>query len=173
MSYNRFRYYDPTSTRFISSDPTRLLGGENLYSWPPNPTFWRDPLGRAKVGVGSYTGAGGRGGHHIHAQSAMRSDQNYSKYKATCISQNEMDKRGIDHQAVTNKQRECYKQMAKGARPNTMAEHDKIAEESLIAGGADPAYAKKLAKQSRKQLDEQGVATTRIPWTQVRRASLS
>jgi RHS repeat-associated protein len=45
LHYNRHRYYDPQSGRFISKDPIRLAGGTNLYQYAPNPVGWVDPLG--------------------------------------------------------------------------------------------------------------------------------
>ena len=48
LHYNRFRYYDPSSGRFVSQDPIRLLGGFNLYEYAPNPISWLDPLGLCK-----------------------------------------------------------------------------------------------------------------------------
>lgn len=49
LHYNRHRYYDPDSARYITSDPIGLLGGTNPYQYAPNPTGWVDPLGlRAK-----------------------------------------------------------------------------------------------------------------------------
>ena len=45
LHYNRFRYYDPDVGRFISQDPIRLAGGDNLYAYAPNPTGWVDPFG--------------------------------------------------------------------------------------------------------------------------------
>lgn len=48
LHYNRFRYYDPDIGRFVTQDPIRLSGGENLYAYAPNPAGWMDPLGLAK-----------------------------------------------------------------------------------------------------------------------------
>ena len=48
LHYNRFRYYDPSSGRFVSQDPIGLLGGVNLYEYAPNPISWLDPLGLCK-----------------------------------------------------------------------------------------------------------------------------
>ncbi|ELR64591.1 hypothetical protein C942_02404 [Photobacterium marinum] len=45
LHYNRFRYYDPDSGRFIHQDPIGLLGGLNHYQYAPNPVQWIDPLG--------------------------------------------------------------------------------------------------------------------------------
>lgn len=45
LYYNRFRYYDPDSARYVSSDPISLSGGINTYRYAPNPIGWVDPLG--------------------------------------------------------------------------------------------------------------------------------
>ncbi|MFM0023170.1 RHS repeat-associated core domain-containing protein [Paraburkholderia azotifigens] len=45
LHYNRYRYYDPASGRFVSKDPIGLAGGVNVYQYAPNPVDWIDPLG--------------------------------------------------------------------------------------------------------------------------------
>ncbi|WP_159990758.1 RHS repeat domain-containing protein [Pelistega ratti] len=45
LAYNRFRYYDPESGNYLSSDPIGLLGGEIPYGYVFNPIDWLDPLG--------------------------------------------------------------------------------------------------------------------------------
>jgi len=45
LHYNRHRYYDPHSGRFVSRDPIALYGGNNLHAYAPNPTAWTDPVG--------------------------------------------------------------------------------------------------------------------------------
>ncbi|EOF5101369.1 RHS repeat-associated core domain-containing protein, partial [Salmonella enterica] len=47
--YNRYRYYEPESGRYISADPLKLGAGLNLYAYAPNPLGWIDPLGLAKT----------------------------------------------------------------------------------------------------------------------------
>ncbi|WP_374489827.1 RHS repeat-associated core domain-containing protein, partial [Zoogloea sp.] len=55
LHYNRYRYYDPDTGRFISRDPIGLLGGMNVHAYAPNPVEWVDPLGLAKLGqIGTY-----------------------------------------------------------------------------------------------------------------------
>ncbi|HDR9160264.1 TPA: RHS domain-containing protein [Burkholderia vietnamiensis] len=48
LHYNRHRYYDPSSGRFISKDPIGLAGGINGFQYAPNPIAWIDPLGLAR-----------------------------------------------------------------------------------------------------------------------------
>jgi RHS repeat-associated protein len=50
LYYNRHRYYDPDIERFITQDPIKLDGGENLYIYVPSPIGWIDPLGLARRG---------------------------------------------------------------------------------------------------------------------------
>ncbi|OCG70679.1 hypothetical protein A9G41_04355 [Gilliamella sp. Nev5-1] len=45
LHYNRYRYYDPYTARYISQDPIGLAGGENAYRYVPDPLAWIDPLG--------------------------------------------------------------------------------------------------------------------------------
>ncbi|GAU04771.1 polymorphic toxin type 47 domain-containing protein, partial [Burkholderia stabilis] len=49
LYYNRYRYYDPGTGRFISKDPIGLAGGINVYQYAQNPISWIDPLGLATV----------------------------------------------------------------------------------------------------------------------------
>lgn len=49
LHYNRYRYYDPLVGRFISNDPIKLSGGNNLYTYAPNPIEFVDPLGLKKI----------------------------------------------------------------------------------------------------------------------------
>ncbi|HHJ39739.1 MAG TPA: RHS repeat-associated core domain-containing protein [Methylothermaceae bacterium] len=44
--YNYFRYYDPATGRYITSDPIGLRGGLNTYTYAlNNPLYWNDPFG--------------------------------------------------------------------------------------------------------------------------------
>jgi len=45
LHYNRHRYYDPDTVRYLSQDSVGLAGGINLYRYAPNPIGWIDPLG--------------------------------------------------------------------------------------------------------------------------------
>jgi RHS repeat-associated protein len=37
LHYNRHRYYQPTTGRFLTPDPIKLAGGLNNYQYVPNP----------------------------------------------------------------------------------------------------------------------------------------
>ncbi|MET0405405.1 MAG: RHS repeat-associated core domain-containing protein [Cystobacter sp.] len=45
LLYNRFRYYDTHTGRYISQDPIGLLGGMHPYAYVTNPLLRIDPLG--------------------------------------------------------------------------------------------------------------------------------
>ncbi|MFK3774184.1 RHS repeat-associated core domain-containing protein [Pseudomonas sp. NPDC089406] len=45
LHYNRHRYYNPGTGRYLTADPIKLAGGLNSYRYVPNPTGWVDPLG--------------------------------------------------------------------------------------------------------------------------------
>ncbi len=49
LFYNRFRYYDADSGRYINQDPIGLFGGDNLYAYAWNPLMWLDPYGLVKA----------------------------------------------------------------------------------------------------------------------------
>ena len=49
LFYNRYRYYDPDTARYLTQDPIGLIGGSNLYKYAPNPVNWIDPLGLTTV----------------------------------------------------------------------------------------------------------------------------
>ncbi|MFO0593093.1 MAG: RHS repeat-associated core domain-containing protein [Polyangiaceae bacterium] len=45
LHYNRYRYYDPETGRYISPDPLGIAGGFNAYQYVKNPVREVDPLG--------------------------------------------------------------------------------------------------------------------------------
>ena len=48
LFYNRYRYYDSNSARYLTQDLIGLVGGLNTYQYAPNATIWIDPLGLTK-----------------------------------------------------------------------------------------------------------------------------
>jgi RHS repeat-associated protein len=74
LFYNRFRYFDPALSRFISPDPKSVLGGLNLYLYCPNPLRSTDPLGldsRALDRALGGTVGDGDQAHHIIPEQVM------------------------------------------------------------------------------------------------------
>ncbi|MEU6073716.1 DUF6531 domain-containing protein [Micromonospora sp. NPDC047074] len=47
LHYNRFRYYDPATARYLSPDPLGLAGGPNPTAYVDDPLTTSDPLGLA------------------------------------------------------------------------------------------------------------------------------
>ncbi|RZG75199.1 RHS repeat protein [Acinetobacter wuhouensis] len=45
LHYNRYRYYEPYSARYVSKDPIGLLGGLNNSVYVSDPNQWIDPMG--------------------------------------------------------------------------------------------------------------------------------
>ncbi|HMA97137.1 MAG TPA: RHS repeat-associated core domain-containing protein [Polyangiaceae bacterium] len=45
LHYNRYRYYDPDTGRYLSPDPIGIDGGNDLFAYGPNPISWFDPIG--------------------------------------------------------------------------------------------------------------------------------
>lgn len=161
LYYNRFRYYDAEGGMYVSQDPIGLVGNFNVYVYVRDTATWCDILGLTG-GKGCYRDVGG---HHIHAQSAFRGHPNYNRHGALCISQDYMTARGWDHSAMSAKQRELFDDLARSGRPNNMRAQNRIARESLIAGGATRQEAAALVRESGGNLRQQGVTSpTRIPW---------
>ncbi|NIF19973.1 RHS repeat-associated core domain-containing protein [Pantoea sp. Cy-639] len=61
LHYNRYRYYDPKTGRFVAQDPIRYWGGLNLFSYAVNPVEWVDPLGLAKKPPSTFAKTDGQG----------------------------------------------------------------------------------------------------------------
>ena len=53
LHYNRHRYYDPETARFVTQDPIGLPGGVNFYIYSINPINWVDPVGLTSSSYGS------------------------------------------------------------------------------------------------------------------------
>ncbi|MFF2813219.1 RHS repeat-associated core domain-containing protein [Streptomyces sp. NPDC058000] len=58
LQYNLYRYYDPATGRYLSTDPLGVQAGPNPHAYVPNPLYWIDPLGLAKQpsGMGGWYG---------------------------------------------------------------------------------------------------------------------
>ena len=53
LYYNRYRYFDPNISAYISQDPIRLNAGTNLYFYGLNSVMWIDPMGLGCENIGN------------------------------------------------------------------------------------------------------------------------
>lgn len=56
LHYNRYRYYEPYSARYVSKDPIGLEGGINTSAYVNNPNQWIDPNGLNGMNFGEMFG---------------------------------------------------------------------------------------------------------------------
>ncbi|AOS65113.1 RHS repeat-associated core domain-containing protein [Actinoalloteichus hymeniacidonis] len=61
LHYNRHRFYDPTTGRYLSPDPLGLDPAPNHHSYVANPVTWSDPLGLMPKRKNPPTATGGGG----------------------------------------------------------------------------------------------------------------
>jgi RHS repeat-associated protein len=80
LQYNYFRYYDPISGRFITSDPIGLDGGINLFAYVKNnPNKYFDPYGLLLFEwYGNWGGPGHVNGQTYRPQGKGRNGRNRS-----------------------------------------------------------------------------------------------
>ena len=87
LHYNYFRYYDPTTARYLSPDPLGLAPSPNPHSYVRNPLTWLDPLGlgpcRREFEQGNHLGDAGRLGGWLPdavPEEALESIDDVNKY---------------------------------------------------------------------------------------------
>jgi RHS repeat-associated protein len=160
---------DPNNTQISSRDIQNYIEALQPYKDNPEGADYLDRLKsrleEIQSGLPGQKGQYGHvGGHHVHAKASFKGP-GFDPNKGFSISQQYMKSRGWDHQAMTNKQKELFNELARSQRPNTMAEQNRIAEEALVAGGATRAEAQSLVKESVGNLAKQGItAPSAIPW---------
>lgn len=113
-----------------------------------------------------YGGPGG--GHHIFSKKAFEGVKGYDLNKALAIPQSEISRLGLNHLdagEITQTQRRLFTELAESGRPNTLAEHARIARESLVAGGMSKKDAASVVRKALNQLKKWGVTSpSGIPW---------
>ncbi|MEN8513847.1 RHS repeat-associated core domain-containing protein [Burkholderia sp. RS02] len=102
LHYNRHRYYDPSSGRFVSKDPIGLAGGINVYQYAPNPVGWIDPLGLSKQcakclpSCNDYTSRGLKNEEEMARELSGQINQNSVTF-STPTTQGHIDLQGASH----------------------------------------------------------------------------
>ena len=98
LVYNRFRYYDPESGNYISSDPIGLAGGETPYSYVHNVLDFLDPFGLSSCQLAKAMEKAGisrpvnSAAHHIVPETAKRAE----------LARNILEKHGININSELN-----------------------------------------------------------------------
>lgn len=185
LHYNRHRYYDPDSGRFLSKDPIGLAGGLNLYLYAPNPVGWVDPLGLSsanacpaiaikfspkRVSLPASTVIKKIGGlqdsHHIYQHAAMKEVTRYDCNAAPAISLQGRNPdgttRGTPHYAANRVQ-------DKAPGGGLMGSETVVAYKSLKAAGLSPAAAKCATLQARSYFRSIGAYAGTATITPLRR----
>jgi RHS repeat-associated protein len=80
LHYNRQRYYDPYTTRYLTRDPIGLIGGTNLYRYAPNSTAWVDPLGLSNNNCGDRVSIKNRVLSNIANSQEARKTSNFQEH---------------------------------------------------------------------------------------------
>ena len=108
------------------------------------------------------------GGHHIFSKKAFEGVKGYDLKKALSIPKSEIDRLGLNHldvDGITQTQRRLFTELAESGRANTLAEHARIARESLVAGGLSEKEAASLVRKAQNQLKRWGITgPSGIPW---------
>ena len=77
-----------------------------------------------------------------------------------------MKRLGIDHDLVSTEQRRLCEELKKAGRPMTREEQNRIAVQSLQAGGASEQMAHDIVARSQWDLKNKGVRQpTDMPWS--------
>jgi hypothetical protein len=112
------------------------------------------------------------GGHHIFAKSAFKDPSGYlpgySPGNALSIGNEELSRLGLKHlgsDSLTTTQQRLFNELAASGKANTLAEHARIARETLMEHGLDPKTAASVVRRAQNQLKKWGIsAPVHIPW---------
>ncbi|AWV00321.1 RHS family protein [Burkholderia sp. JP2-270] len=167
LHYNRYRYYDPGSGRFISKDPIELTGGLNAYQYADNPTGWIDPLGLAKrcgcpCGVEPHGNQpsprpSGYQSHHIIQDRWAKANEiegyNYREAPAILIPQNPIHKAISDSQ---NARRDAMTAAGQDPWATSIQDQFNYSSQDMRAAGISDDCRKSALKKAYKYLDKLG-----------------
>ncbi|HDR9185778.1 TPA: sugar-binding protein, partial [Burkholderia vietnamiensis] len=167
LHYNRYRYYDPASGRFVSKDPIGLSGGVNVYQYADNPTGWIDPLGLAKrcgcpCGVEPHGNQpsprpSGYQSHHIIQDRWAKANEikgyNYREAPAILIPQNPIHKTISDSQ---NARRDAMTAAGQDPWATSIQDQFNYSSQDMRAAGISDDCRKRALKKAYKYFDKLG-----------------
>ncbi len=108
------------------------------------------------------------GGHHIFSKRAFEGLAGYNADDALAIGQRELSNLKLKHlgsDSLTTTQQRLFRELAQSGRPNTLAEHARIAREVLIEHGVDPKEAGSVVRKALNQLRSWEIAApNHLPW---------
>lgn len=156
-------------SRVVSVTPQPEFRGHLINLETTEHVFRVGPLGTLvhnSCATQAYGGPGG--GHHVFSKKAFEGVTAYDQDLALAIPQSEIARLALNHDRVngiTQTQRKLFKELAESGRPNTLAEHARIARESLIVGGLSEKDAASVVRKALNQLKSWGIkAPSGIPW---------
>jgi len=168
LYYNRFRYYDPETGRFISQDPIGLQAGFSPYAYVKSPAWQKDPLGLFNewdvAPYGQHKGVGDGLDAHELLQSKWLREHGFGD-RASAVGK-ENPAIAIDpqlHKQINADQRAAglydTDTILKQTAQENIDANAKIlqarAEQKLIAEGMNPADAARIAEQRVSQMGEE------------------
>ena len=108
------------------------------------------------------------GGHHIFSKRAFEGVTGYKEGGAFSIGRTELSRLGLKHlgaDSLTTTQQRLFRELAASGRANTLAEHARIARQTLTEHGVDPRDAQNAVRKALNQLRSWGITNpVHIPW---------
>jgi hypothetical protein len=89
----------------------------------------------------------------------------YNPRKALAIPNDELERLGVDHRAITTAQQQLYIEFAKKGAKLTWDDMERIETQALVKAKMNPALAKAVVQRAFQHLKDSGVAgPTKTPW---------
>jgi RHS repeat-associated protein len=176
LHYNRFRYYDPDTGRYMSQDPVGLLGGINPYGYGFNPVMYIDPLGLlgfAALGTHGVLKSVGNGfqSHHLNQDAVYRDHIEHKEGEAILLKGNAFKDCCSSHYKCHKSLEKFWDQYRKGGKKvgqiPTNRQYSQALRAALKSAGLKPSVVSAAVANARTQRAAAGLAESdpvpRIP----------